>query len=80
MKLSDFLAPEELFHPNVFYEGEWLLGGEYSPTCMNTDYLLLNAKGTSENNAYMEFLEQNYFRPLADILNSKSIARKFFLR
>ena len=62
MKLSDFLAPEELFHPNVFYEGEWLLGGEYSPTCMNTDYLLLNAKGTSENNAYMEFLEQKEIR------------------
>lgn len=78
MKLSDFLAPEELFHPKVFYEGEWLLGGEYSPTCMNTDYLLLNAKGSNGNNAYMEFLEQNYFRPLADILNSKSIARKFF--
>ncbi len=78
MRLFDVLSPEDLFHPQMFYEGEWLLGGEFSLSASKTDYLLLNAKTVKGKNAYLEFLENHYIRPLAGRINSEAVVRPFF--
>lgn len=78
MKLIDFLKPEDLFHPKVFYEGEWLLGGELDTHKALDDYLLMNAKMVNGENAYQKFLEKHYYGPLTNILDSKSLAHNFF--
>lgn len=80
MQLKDVLDANEIFHPSVFYEGEWCLGGEPSFDCMESeiDYLLLNARKIKGKNAYEEFLIKNYFSPLANIVNSSSVAMSFY--
>ena len=78
MSLINFLTPEDLFHPKVYYEGEWLLGGELVPNSSEIDYLLLNAKTVNGKNAYQEFLERHYYQPLSNMLGSKSLVSSFF--
>ncbi len=78
MKLLELLDPEELFHPSIFYDGEWLLGGGFSTNFVEDDFLLLNAKTVNGENAYQKFLEKNYYQPMQDLLGSSSLARTFF--
>lgn len=78
MELIDLLTPEQLFHPSVFYDGEWLLGGEFNLNAKTNDYLLLNAKTVKGKNAYLEYLEKHFFRPMAGAINSESVVRPFF--
>lgn len=78
MTLHDLFGPENLFHPEVFYEGEWILGGIQSLIDPKLDYLVLNSKMSRGKNAYETFLEKNYFKPMTDLLNSASVIRPFF--
>lgn len=79
MKLKDILPSEELFHPQTFYEGEWLLGG---PNSLDgeKDILILNAKKINGKNMYEEFLEKYFYTPISDIIGSVSMSRVFFPR
>ncbi len=78
MKLFELLKPEELFHPSIFYDGEWLLGGEFSVNSGEEDFLLLNAKKVKGENAYQKFLDKNYYHPMQNLLGSVSLSRTFF--
>ncbi len=78
MTIRDVLNPEELFHPNIFYDGEWLLGGEFSLDAYRNDYLLLNALHKNGQNAYEQFLDENYYKHMMQMIKSRSVARTFF--
>lgn len=78
MELIDLLNPEELFHPSLFYDGEWILGGDFTLDSIKNDYLLLNAKKINGKNAYQQYLDNTYYRPLASLLGSASLAKTFF--
>ena len=78
MELIDLLLPEQLFHPKVYYDGEWFLGGEFRLDSKKRDYLLLNAKIVNGKNAYLEYLEKHFFRPMAGAVNSRSVIHAFY--
>lgn len=77
MKLKEVLDTEELFHPQVFYDGIWLLGG----CCLDQkekDYLFLNALKIKGENAYQQFLEKYYYKPMGELIGSESVAHTNF--
>ena len=78
MKFQDWFDIHCLFNPAVYYSGETLLGGEFDLAGAEHDYLALNALVNNKENMYLKFLEKYYYRPLAKILNSESMAHTIF--
>lgn len=81
MKFEDYFNIDLfLFTPKVFYEGTWLLGGFFSGVYEKGDYLVINSKVKGNNNLYKKFLEENYYKKLANIFNSSDLANFFIPR
>lgn len=72
-----FDIDEKLFNPKIFYEGEWLFNSNYDITS-ERDLLVENAKVIKGKNMYREFLEEEYYKPMSQIFNSKSMSQVFF--
>lgn len=77
MKLKDYLDIEKIFHPTLFYDGEWLLGGTLNLFGENEDYVMMNSKKKGKVNLYEKYLEENYYEPLGALMNSKSMVRSY---
>lgn len=77
MKLKDCLDIERIFHPTLFYDGEWMLGGNIDPFGNNDDYVMMNSKKKGKVNLYEQFLEEHFYKPLGQLMNSESIVRAF---
>ncbi len=75
---KDFFPPEELFHPDSFYDSEWTLGGGYDLDEPEVDMLVINAKEINGKNAYLEFLDKHYFKPLRSAIVSSIPIKNFY--
>ena len=73
MKLSDILDLDFcLFNPEISYSGSIIFNKE-NIFDISEDILKLNANSNG-NNKYEEFLNKYYFKPLDELLHSKSLA------
>jgi len=66
-----------LFNPKIFYNGDWLFDGDYGLTSTN-NILVENAKVIKGKNMYLNFLEEEYFKPMKQIFNLNSLAYSLF--
>ena len=70
MSIKEYFDINELFHPSMFYTGEVAMGN----TISSMDIFSLNSKTKSGKSRYLDFLEREYYGPLAKVLNSVSLA------
>lgn len=77
MDLKDFFDIDTLFHPPLYYEGEWLLGGDIDINNPLKEYLSINAKKKNGKNMYSEYIKRNYYNHLRNILNSDNMINFF---
>ncbi len=75
---KDIFPPDELFHPDSFYDSEWTLGGGYDLDEPDVDMLVINAKEKDGKNAYTEFLNRHYFKPLRSAIVSSIPIKNFY--
>jgi hypothetical protein len=71
MKLSDIFDINMLFHPPIFYGGDWYLTRDVGN---ENDHFSQNARIVNGKNLYEEFLENNYYKEMENILKSSSLA------
>ena len=78
MEFKDFFDIDlYLFNPKIFYEGYWMLDSNYGLTSEN-NILIENAKVIKGKNMYLNFLEEEYYKPMSQIFNSDSFVHSFF--
>ena len=75
MELKDIFPASKIFDPDIYYEGEVHLGDTLYID--NSNELTLNALMIKNKNAFLTFLEKNYYTYMRGIFNSESWDLKF---
>ena len=70
MELKDIFPASKIFDPDIYYEGEVHLGDTLYID--NSNELTLNALMIKNKNAFLTFLEKNYYTYMLGIFNSES--------
>lgn len=73
MTLKEVFPVSEIFDPEIYYDGEIHLGDSVH----KENELLLNAIQNKKSNAYMEFLEKNYYKYMRELFEPNSMDLKF---
>ena len=78
MTLENVLSPSDIFHPAVFYDDDWILGGMEGSRQFLQDNLYINSKVKNGKNLYLEFLEKYYYQPLTNYFDSEALSHLFY--